>query len=87
MPAVLLTTPPPDYRCSRRSHLYKSYPAAYALPLVGVFAFADSFLTSKGGLCSILVVGVDSDIVRLWLCPSVFCRFGSGEMGIWEGVL
>lgn len=29
--------------------LYKSYPAAKALPLVGVFACAESFFTSSGG--------------------------------------
>ena len=29
--------------------LYKSYPAAKALPLVGVFAWAESFFTSSGG--------------------------------------
>lgn len=29
--------------------LYISYPAAKALPLVGVFACADSFFTSSGG--------------------------------------
>lgn len=65
-PAGLLTTIHLS-QCAHESHLYKSYPAAYALPLVGVFALAESFLTSKGGLCSTLVVGVDSGIVRLWL--------------------
>ena len=54
-------------RAPRISYLYTSYPAAYALPLVGVFAFAESLLTSKGGLCSTFVVGVDSGMVMLWL--------------------
>ena len=29
--------------------LYKSYPAANALPRVGVFAFSDNFFTKSGG--------------------------------------
>lgn len=67
MPAIVSTNSSPSCRCLRRTHLYRSYPAAYALPLVGVVALVDSFFTSKGGLCSTLVVGVDSGMVMLWL--------------------
>ena len=38
-----------DRRMKRNTYLYRSYPAAKALPLVGARALSDSFLTSSGG--------------------------------------
>lgn len=39
----------PRFGMTHSLALYRSYPAAKALPLVGVFACGDSFLTSSGG--------------------------------------
>ena len=43
------TNPLPLFGITHSLALYMSYPAAKALPLVGVFACADSFFTSRGG--------------------------------------
>ena len=43
------TSPLPLFEITHSLALYISYPAAKALPLVGVFACADSFFTSRGG--------------------------------------
>ena len=43
------TNPLPLFGITHSLALYMSYPAAKALPLVGVFAYGDSFLTSSGG--------------------------------------
>lgn len=43
------TNPLPLFGITQSLALYISYPAAKALPLVGVFACADSFFTSRGG--------------------------------------
>ncbi len=43
------TNPLPLFGITHALALYISYPAAKALPLVGVFAWADSFFTSSGG--------------------------------------
>ena len=43
------TNPLPLFGITHSLALYRSYPAAKALPLVGVFACADSFFTSSGG--------------------------------------
>lgn len=43
------TNPLPLLGITQSLALYMSYPAAKALPLVGVFARADSFFTSNGG--------------------------------------
>ena len=43
------TNPLPLFGITQSLALYKSYPAAKALPLVGVFACAESFFTSSGG--------------------------------------
>lgn len=43
------TNPLPLFGITHSLALYKSYPAAKALPLVGVFAYTESFFTSSGG--------------------------------------
>ena len=43
------TNPLPLFGITHSLALYMSYPAANALPLVGVLACADSFFTSSGG--------------------------------------
>lgn len=65
-----------------------SYPAAKALPLVGVFAEGESFLTSRGGDWEIVVTG--SALADVGVGGAIVLgRLGNGdagsEGGSWEG--
>ena len=66
-----------------RPYLYRSYPAAKALPLVGVLARSLSFLTSNGGFSSTLMLAAGPSFsVEASAAPAiVLARLARGEVG------
>lgn len=60
------------------SDAYRSYPAAYALPLVGVLAVGEIFLMSRGGEAE---SGATAGVLEEQVVAMVLGRFGSGEVG------
>ena len=80
------TNPLPLFGITHSLALYMSYPAANALPLVGVFACADSFFTSSGGEAErggggSVEVRLFSGIFVVEEGVSVLGRLGSGDVG------
>lgn len=64
-----------------------SYPAAKALPRVGVLALAESFLIRSGGDCESLVVGGGGGgggALSEGMVAVILGRLASGDVG-WEG--
>lgn len=87
------TSPFPLFGIVHSLALYKSYPAAKALPLVGVLARGDSFLTKSGGEVERGGGGAGAGLSPLdetersfeamaadWGC-SVLARLAKGELG------
>lgn len=78
------TNPLPLLGITHALALYMSYPAAKALPLVGVFACADSFFTSNGGEVETVGGGAAVFAGALWTGEGdIFAleRLGKGDVG------
>ena len=61
--------------------LYRSYPAANALPRVGVRPFGESFLINKGGQSSTFVVGGAAGVLLGGAAFAEDAIFGGEEVG------
>ena len=81
------TNPLPLFGMTHSLALYISYPAANTLPLVGVFACADSFFTRSGGEAERGGGGGGGggDMVGCFPCPAlamfVLIRLAMGDVG------
>ena len=76
----VLTNPLPLAGIVVASDAYRSYPAAKALPLVGVLAVDETFLTSRGGDAERGATVGPSLALELPLADMVLGRFGRGDV-------